>query len=78
MSDTFEFDHLPLNQLTRDQHIASATAFFQKMLRLYPNADLELQKQLRFLELQACGFSQEECQHMIQIAAKKAIEKQSI
>src|SRR5262245_13464653 len=38
MSDTFEFDHLPLKQLTRDQHIASATVFFQNMLRRYPMA----------------------------------------
>ena len=78
MSYTFEFDHLPMNQLTREQHIASATAFFQNMLRLFPNVDLGNAKQSRLLELQACGLSKEECQNIILTAAKKAIEKQSI
>lgn len=75
--DEFDYDHLPMGTLSRDQHIEAAVSLFRQAIRLDPQNGLENAKGLSRYGLTRCGLSDEACEAIITIAAKKAMAKEA-
>ena len=74
---SFDYDHIPIDELTLAQHIAGATLFFRKAMRIDPEHGLEHAKELWLYRLQQWGLGTKGQQVIIERAAKAAREMES-
>jgi hypothetical protein len=73
----FEYGHLPLRDLSIEQHIEAATEFFREVMKMDPSGGLQHAKETHLYTLRQCPLSDEDRRTIIDRAAKAALGMES-